>query len=374
MKTNGNRVNLMVLIVSMPVGGIENLIASVIKRLKPEKYDITICCIRELGTLGEELNGLGIRTVSLGLMKSNRFSFNIPLQISKILEKYNIHILWTNQYVANLYGRMGAFLSNTPVVISNFQALYDNPKIHRRIFNHILSYKTDRMIAASHTVALDIKRYDRVNSNKIKVIHNGIDPSFFDTPFSKMECRKRFNLPEDDVIIGTSGRLSKEKNQKDIILALQNLPDNMTGLIIGDGPLRQNLERMADGRIYFIGQLKHDLVPLALKAMDIFCFPSLWEGFGIALAEAMATGLPIAASDIPTHREVLDDAGVFFLPGNIKTLTETLNVLINDPSLREKLGEKARERAKLFSIENIVRAYEQLFGDMLKKKNVYDAI
>jgi glycosyltransferase involved in cell wall biosynthesis len=116
-----------------------------------------------------------------------------------------------------------------------------------------------------------------------------------------------------------------------------------------------------------MGSIDPARIPVFLKALDIFCFPSLWEGFGGALIEAMAAGLPIVASDIPPHREVVGDAGLFVSPGNADEISKTIQLLAGDISLREKLSDMSRERAKVFSLDNTIAAYEMLFEKNLKK-------
>ena len=360
------RINIMILIVSMPVGGVERQILSIASRLNREQYNPVICCIRDLGDLGEEAGRTGIKTFALHLMKSNRFSPCIAWRIMKMLREHNTHILWTHQYVANMYGRMASIPAGTPAVVSNFHALYDNPKMHRRLFNHVLSYRTDAMVAVSGAVASDIRTYDRVREEKIRVIHNGIDLSLFDTHVSKSDCRAQLGLSEQDVIVGTTGRLSKEKNHTVMIDALLSMPGHVKGLIIGDGPLRKKLKEAGGDRICFTGQMEYDLIPRALHAMDIFCAPSLWEGFGIAAVEAMASGLPVVASDIATHREVLGEAGLFFSEGDAGALAAALTTIMDDAALRGSLEKKAIERAGRFSMDETVNAYDRLFRDMMK--------
>ncbi|MEW6714039.1 MAG: glycosyltransferase, partial [Nitrospirota bacterium] len=83
---------------------------------------------------------------------------------------------------------------------------------------------------------------------------------------------------------------------------------------------------------------------------------------------AMASGLPVIATDIAPHREALGDAGIFVPPVNAALLADALNVLISDLSMRKSLGEKNLERAKFFSIEHTVNSYETLFLNILGKK------
>ena len=95
-----------------PVGGVERQILSIASGLDRDRYNPVICCIRDLGDLGEEAGRMGIKVFALHRMKSNRFSPSIAWCIMKVLREHNIHILWTHQYVANLYGRMASFLRN----------------------------------------------------------------------------------------------------------------------------------------------------------------------------------------------------------------------------------------------------------------------
>ena len=111
-------------------------------------------------------------------------------------------------------------------------------------------------------------------------------------------------------------------------------------------------------------------MPVFLKSIDLFCFPSLWEGFGTAIVEAMASGLPVVASDIPPHREILGDSGILFPPGDESELARVLGAIINDTAQIETVGKKARERAQLFTIENTVKAYEDIFIEVLSRKGL----
>lgn len=216
---DGKKINLMIMLVSMPVGGVENLVLSVARNIDKQKYNVSICCIKELGSLGRLAKDMGINIIELNLMKSNRFNPSMVIPISRMFKKHKVHVLWTHQYVANLYGRMAAFLAGTPVVVPAFHVLYIKPKFHRRVFNHLLAKKTDIMISVSNAVSSDMIRYDRVDPRKIKVIHNGIDLMKFNSPVSRQDARKTFNLPPGSTIIGTVSRMTEQKGHRYFILA-----------------------------------------------------------------------------------------------------------------------------------------------------------
>jgi glycosyltransferase involved in cell wall biosynthesis len=374
--TGKSRINLMALIVSMPVGGVETQLLSILQRLNKERYNVILCCIRDLGILGGKAAEIGIKAIALDLMKSSRFSPGIACRISGIIKENNVHVLWTHQYAANFYGRMASFFVNIPVTIPTFHVLYDNPKLHRSILNHLLSYKTDIMVSVSDAVADDMVKFDKVNRGEIKTIYNGIDEKIFDSSLSKQEARKILDLPSDNIIIGTVGNLREQKGHRFLIKAASGLK-NVCVAIAGEGELKDELRHLAGQccvNCIFTGQMDPEKIPVFLRALDIFCFPSLWEGFGIAIAEAMASGLPIIASDISPHREVLGATGVFFPPGNAEKLAGALKELTEDTSLREALAKKAKERASMFSIDKTVKAYEDLIEATLKKKRFYETV
>ncbi len=376
MSGSSNKVfNVLHVVSRLPVGGAENLLLMVVKGYDKKRFNVSICCIKDGGDIAEELIRLGYKVKVLNKMKSHRFDWSAVNALYKVIKRQNIHILRTDQYHANLYGRIAGILARVPVIIPSFHNLYESPnkpRLHRRIFNYLLGFFSDAMIAVSNAVASDIIRYDKVDPKKIKVIYNGAALEEFNTELSKQEARRILNLPDNLTIIGSVGRLTEQKGHRYLIEAISGLRDTSIA-IAGDGHLLNELKELANQlkvNCIFMGLVNPERIPLFLRALDIFCFPSLWEGFGIALAEAMATGLPVVASDILPHREVVGDAGIFVPPDNMERLAEALKMLVDNRPLRNSFAEKARERAKFFSIENTVKAYEDLFEGTLRKKEL----
>lgn len=178
------------------------------------------------------------------------------------------------------------------------------------------------------------------------------------------------NFPPKITLIGSVGRLVEQKGHRYLIEAAQNMKDCCI-VIAGDGPIRKDLEAHSarlNVNAIFLGSIEPKTVPVFLRAIDIFCFPSVWEGFGIALVEAMSSGLPIVASDIPPHREVMADAGVYVSPQDAGQLRQSLTIVIQDLALRESLSRRARKRAHIFSIEHTTASYAALYDDILIRK------
>jgi len=210
--------------------------------------------------------------------------------------------------------------------------------------------------------------------HKLEVMPSAINLQEFEKRLlPREEARKQLGLPESDIIcIGYIGGLKPEKNLKILINAFREfisyIDKKARLIIIGNGPLRPELEKQVkelgiDDYIYFLGH-----IPGAyrlLKGIDIFVLPSLSEGSPFSLIEAMAAGKAIIASNIPAIEEIVEDGkeALLFDPRNTKQLVNLMSMLYSKPELREKLGERAREKAKQYDtnvvFSKILRIYKR---------------
>lgn len=364
----------------LPVGGVENMLLKVVSSYDKKRFKASVCCIRAGGEIADKLRKQGYEVRILNRMQGHGFDLGAVIALYRLIKKEKVHILRTHEYHANLYGRLAGIIAGVPVIIPSFHNVYISskmPKLHRRLFNKILSFFTDKLVAVSEAVASDIKKFDYINTDKVQVIYNGIVPDAFTADLSKDEMKKKFGLPASELLIGNIGRLSQAKGQKYLIDAVATLKSstntNISVAIAGGGHLLYELQthaRRLGVNAYFLGALHPEEIPFFLKAIDVFCFPSLWEGFGVVLVEAMASGLPVAASAIAPIKEVLRDIGVYFPPGDAAELAKALASLIENPDLRTELGQEGRVRAKEFYIGNTVSKYTALFDEILKKKGL----
>jgi len=368
-------INVLHVISRLDRGGVETTLFRLATGLDAGRFKSSVCAIKEGGRTASELAALGFRVDVLGRMQGHVFDFGAVGGIKRVIAETGARIVVTNQYHAGLYGRLAAALAGGCRTVDISHSAYCSPgppKLHRRIINNLLARRTDALVAVSQSVASDIIGYDGVDAAKVRVIHNGIPVEKFSAGILKDEARKRFGLPVGRTIIGTLGRMTREKNHVGLVEAASR--SGVTGgvhvAIAGDGPLRVEVERLAARlgvALTVTGWLEPDAAATFLRALNVFCFPSLWEGFAMAPAEAMAAGLAIVASDIAPHREVLGDAAEFVPAGDTAALSRALLELCEDETLRARLGNAARLRAPAFSIQNTVRRYESLFEEVVKK-------
>ncbi|MBN1478541.1 glycosyltransferase, partial [Candidatus Sumerlaeota bacterium] len=141
--------------------------------------------------------------------------------------------------------------------------------------------------------------------------------------------------------------------------------------IIGEGPLRAALETLArsNPRIHFLGSVPHDELPSHLHRATAFVLPSLYEGHPKTLIEAMACGLPVIATDVPGIREVITHGDTGFLcQTDSDSLRDGIAQALDDATLRESLGRRAREAAvEQFSLDRVVECELRLYHDVLER-------
>ncbi len=367
--------NVLHVVSKLPLGGVENMLMKVVKGYDRNRFDPRVCCIKEGGEIADALVRSGYPVEVLGRMKKHGFDWGAVAGLVRVIKENNIHILRTHQYHANLYGRLAGLLAGVPVMIPSFHSRYVSPrqpKLHRRIINYLLGRVSDAMVAVSPSVRSDVIRYDGVSPEKIRVIYNGVNLSDFDPNRDPGTCRAAMNLPLHDIIIGTVGRLKEEKGHRFLIEAASQV-EGVTVAFAGGGPLREELQRLSQAcgcRCLFLDMIPPAKIPLFLGSLDIFCFPSLWEGFPTSVIEAMAAGLPVVASDIPSIAEIVGDAGMLVAPGDSSALARCLQSLRSDQDRRKNLARQAVEQIQKFAIENTVSAYQELFEENLRRKGL----
>ena len=214
-------------------------------------------------------------------------------------------------------------------------------------------------------------------STPVVVVPNGVDVSKFteDVSAQAESLKKDLNKGSEDVFLVTTSRLVKKNAVRDIIVSLERLPKNVKFLVVGDGPLRLELEKGAKKsgvleRVIFVGEIAHNNILPYLKASDIFVRPSLSEGFGNSFVEAMAAGLPVIATPVGGIVDFIENGqtGLLCKVNNPESIAEQVTKLLESPDLGHDLVSNAssmvREKYDWEIIAN--RMKNEVFGVVLK--------
>lgn len=218
------------------------------------------------------------------------------------------------------------------------------------------------IIAPSRFTKDEIVKYYAIPEEKITVVPNGIGEEFLENKgeneADSLAIKNKYGLPEQFIL--SVGTLQPRKNIPFLIEAfalLKKRIPQMKLVIVGNKKAHHTdtniektiIEKNVQDDVIFPGFIDQDDLPKVIRMAKVFAFPSLYEGFGIPLLEAMSQSVPVAASDIPSLREVGGDAVAYFDPASLASCEETLYNLCTHQTVRERLQLAGNERVKLFS-------------------------
>jgi glycosyltransferase involved in cell wall biosynthesis len=223
-----------------------------------------------------------------------------------------------------------------------------NSILNRFLFKNII---TDVIANSEETKkAILVNNNSLFPSQKIKVFYNWINLEEYD----RLSAAGFYTRKHDEVVIGCAGRLSEEKGHRYLIEAASELTktnDNFIVLIAGEGPEEASLRKMIlekrlDDHVKLSGFVSN--IRSFMDSIDFFVLPSLWEGFGYVTIEAMAASKPVIAFNTGSNPEIIAEGGTGVLIDdfNIKALAESMRILIEDASMRERMGSEGRKRVE----------------------------
>lgn len=233
--------------------------------------------------------------------------------------------------------------------------------------------RADAVIAISQATSDDVVGLAGVPPSRVHVVHSGPGARCDVSGTSEAELRARFGLGDGPVILSVSAR-RPHKNLSQLIIAMAEVPDAMLVLPGYPTPYDEELRELARQRgvakrvVFCDWVTSEDLEGLYAVAVCM-AFPTLAEGFGLPVLEAMARGIPVAVSGIPIMREIAGDAAIYFDPKSSDAIAATLMRVIADAALRDQLRASGLQRVRAFSWENTASAtahvYRSLLGERL---------
>ncbi|MCB4790707.1 MAG: glycosyltransferase family 4 protein [Elusimicrobia bacterium] len=250
-------------------------------------------------------------------------------------------------------------------------------KIHYYLSKYIHMKRAQRIIAISKDTKKDIVEIAGINPEKISVIYPGCDFKLFrkitDTELIE-KTKVKYGI-SGKYIINTSSLSWFRKNLTGVLNAFADCVkkhkiEHKLVITGSKGNQFNKLETLikelgiAD-KVVFSGYVETEDIPVLLSGSNVFVFPSLFEGFGLSLLEAMACGCAVVTSNTSAMPEVIGDAGIMIDPANINEMSNAIYKLITDENLKKTLSSKAVERAKLFTWEKAARETLKIFNEIV---------
>lgn len=268
-------------------------------------------------------------------------------------------------------------LSRLPTVITVFdlsflkfpQAFQAANRFYLRTMTQMSVRRAEQVIAISEHTRQDVIARLGVPAERVQTVYCGVDPTFVPLPRAEIEAFKvEKGLPERFVLF--LGTIEPRKNVVRLIEAFVPLarlfPD--VDLVVAGGkgwffePVFARAQALGlASRVHFPGYVPEAEKPLWYNAAEVFCYPSLYEGFGLPPLEAMACGVPVIASTAASLPEVVGDAGILIDPQDTPGLSEAMHALFQDASFRTELAERGCARARQFSWPETARQTTQIY-------------
>ncbi|RJQ34462.1 glycosyltransferase [Candidatus Parcubacteria bacterium] len=345
---------LVIFINKFGIGGAERLVIDEVHELVRRGIDVTVITLRE--DREESDQSLGSPSLDIhSVFFSSLFDVSAWVTLIRVLSDRRFDVALTHLWFANTIGRIAAYVAGVPRIYAFEHNVYDRVKTWKQfLIDRILQSLSSGIIAVSPAVRNSLIAHG-VTEERIVVVPNGIDVSRF--------RKEEEHAPNPFFTFLFVGRLVEQKGV-DVLLEAFGKLDHAELHIVGDGTLKNDLEKKArmlpGSRIEFLGTRRD--VPALLSRADCFVFPSRWEGYGLAIAEAAATGLPIIASDVPAVRDLVEHEkeAILVPPGDAAALSIAMQRVMGDHALRQRLARAARERATHFSIERHIDGLLQI--------------
>lgn len=371
-------------------GGAERQLVSLVTNASAEEH--IVCYLREPSDFAEELRGNGHVVVPLKAAGGAKW-LKGAAKLSRLLKLYQPDIVQTWLLDASISARLSQILGPRVPLVTALQNPDYEPETIRtanwpllktsnllRLDRITARWTTPRFVACSNFVKRSAQQHLRIPESALEVIYNSVDPETLRCqPGEPQRLRESLAIPPDAVVFLNVGRLDPQKGQEYLLRAFQKVAaaaPNAFLVIAGEGPLREPLTALVGelgvtDKVRFMGRRPD--VGAVLEMADVFVFPSLFEGLGLALVEAMFKKLPCIVSRIDVLLEVIADreSGLAVAPGSVDELADAMIKLHADPALREVFGSRGEQiAAARFHQKVTVPQWENLYVQIMEESSL----
>jgi len=354
------------------VGGVTEHVDATARGLRARGHEVTIVTGRFAGSVPAEPGVLRMgRNVAIpfnGAENNVTVGFGLSRRLRALFAERRIDVVHVHCPLSPFLPLAALRAAGRPIVGTFHSTMTSD--LPFRLFRgalHPYFRLIDRPIAVSEPARELVTRHF---PGPVEIVPNGVDLSRFRPGLPRIP---RFDDGLPSILF--VGRFDPRKGLPELMRACAALATEGVAfrlILVGDGGLRSRLVRMArgplEGRVHFEGRVGHDRLPRYYASADVFCSPARGaESFGLVLLEAMASGVPVVATDLPGYRTVLtpEVEGVVVPPRDSAALTAALRRLLADASLRERLGTGGIRTARRYGWERVVDRLEEIYGSLI---------
>lgn len=376
------KIRVLHLVTNLKVGGIEKLVHDLSLRIDKDLFDLDICCVGDgVGPLLDGVKEAGVNVYSFGHYREHPFTFFKSYH--KLLQKKSYDIIHSHlNHFSWMFLRYPCLKTKTAVRIVHYHNNFENTfgqrgealfkQIGRRISWRITDRYANCILGISEAGLTSVYGAKWRSNSKVKRLYNGVPLDDFGVDLNKREQRRlEFGIRPNSFVIGHVGRFRPQKNHQFLVSLAERLRAKQLDFVfvlVGDGSLlevtKQQVEQKGLGRYFIFPGARID-IPSLLQMMDIFVFPSLWEGFPLAPVEAQASGLPVLMSErvseevpvIPPSRRLSLD----YLDSWVESCCELTKMKMN----RTHLIKQMQRQLEQYSMESWVNNVEDIYRNAL---------
>jgi len=359
----------MLLAVGLGVGGTETHVLELASGIDRSKFDVTVCSLKNGGCLVEELRRRDIRVVCLN--GAGQFDLRVLFRLWKVMQEERPDVIQSFLFWANLSARLLGRLSKAVRIVCSYHDEIVTEGRLVRLIDRLTFQWSHAVVCCSEAVRRSVSKCLGASAARQTIIPFGVDAGRF--VVTDIATRRELRLQETGPIVGTVCRLVEPKKGLSVLLRAMAALKQSGGdrdcqlLIVGEGPARASLEvlsrQLGLSDVTIFAGTRRDIARI-LPLLDLFVLPSLYEGFGIAILEAMAAEKPVVASAVGGIPEfvVAGETGLLVEPGNAAALAEAMKELLHDPQRATRMGMSGRGRVLAkFQMSAVVRRHEQVY-------------
>ena len=357
---------------SLNFGGAEKLLFDTIPKLKDKGLEVDLMILYgEKTFFFKELE----KRCNIKIIKPKKLISVYHISHFFLIKKYikNYDTVHVHLFPCLYWVAIASIFTKKPPKLLFTEHNTNNRRRNNILFKYLDRFiykKYDKVIAISDGVKQNLKDHLGQEKNNIIQINNGVDISFFHNskPYSNLEI----NLPEDAKIIIQVSSFYPQKDHDTLLKAVSLLPEDTHLILVGNGVLIEEKKKLASDlnitkRVHFLGY-RNDVNRL-LKTADICVLSSHYEGFGLAIVEGMASGIPCIGSNVKGLSEVLKDAGILFERGDHIQLKNSLEKLLSDKQYYDSIVEKCIKKSKEYDISLMVNKHLKVYNSLKKQIN-----
>lgn len=358
--------------VGLGIGGTEGQIRDLVTNLDRSRFDCLVCVLKGDGQIAKELAASGVNVQLLN--GKSIWDVSLAWRLVRLIRRFQPDIIHSFLPPANVVAGCASALCRVPHLVLSCRDLGIGRRWYVRFVERLVSRWASAVTCCSDAVRDSVRSRFGGVPGKYVTIYNGINVERFELPAR----REPIHVPQEKrTIIGTISRLEEPTKGLAVLieavaLLKKSSDDRSFGLwIVGDGPAKPELQNLCErlgllDDVVFAGERSD--VRQVLHTFSLLVQPSLSEGFGIAIAESMAAGLPVVASAVGGIPEVVvhGQTGWLVPPGDPTALAQAIAQCAAHPQQSHELGRRGRERVKqCFTIQSAVRRHEELYERLM---------